>query len=116
MGDVHHRSCFEKTVLFFGRALGFEHIISIFGLTEYVHHTTIEGIGMIAALVVERVPQTAADVLIIVMRLSVLSRRMQIRKLMDCLAVMKCWNRLFQTLRKPSLVCLSFVQAMRTVV
>ena len=47
MGDVHHRSCFEKTVLFFGRALGFEHIISIFGLTEYVHHTTIEGIGMI---------------------------------------------------------------------
>lgn len=40
----------------------------------------------------------------------------QIRKLMDCLAVMKCWNRLFQTLRKPSLVCLSFVQAMRTVV
>ena len=37
-------------------------------------------------------------------------------KLMDCLAVMKCWNRLFQTLRKPSLVCLSFVQAMRTVV
>lgn len=63
MGDVHHRSCFEKTVLLFGRALGFEHIISIFGLTEYVHHTTIEGIGMIAALVVERVPQTAADVL-----------------------------------------------------
>lgn len=32
-------------------------------MTEYVHHTTIEGIGMIAALVVERVPQTAADVL-----------------------------------------------------
>ena len=63
MGDVHHRSCFEKTVLLFGRALGFEHIISIFGLTEYVHHTTIEGIGVIAALVVERVPQTAADVL-----------------------------------------------------
>lgn len=59
---------------------------------------------------------TSVCVLIIVMRLSVLSRRMQIRKLMDCLAVMKCWNRLFQTLRKPSLVCLSFVQAMRTVV
>ena len=31
---------FRKTVLLFGRALGFEHIISIFGLTEYVHHTT----------------------------------------------------------------------------
>ena len=63
MGDVHHRACFEKAVLLFGRTLGFEHVISIFGLTEYIHHTTIEGVGMIAALMVERVPQTATDVL-----------------------------------------------------
>ena len=46
-------SGFEQAVLFLGRALRLEHIIRILGLAEYIHQSAIEGVGVIAALVVE---------------------------------------------------------------
>ena len=53
MSDIYHGTGFEQAVLFLGRALRLEHIIRILGLAEHIHQSAIEGVGVIAALVVE---------------------------------------------------------------
>ena len=53
----------EKALFFYGRPLCHKHVIRILRLAEYVHDTSVEGIGMIAALMIERVPEAASYML-----------------------------------------------------
>ena len=59
--DVDHRAALGRGVLQVGRRLAAEHIVSIFRLAETVEHAAPIGVGMVAALVVERMPVCAAD-------------------------------------------------------
>ena len=63
MSNVNHRTCFEKLLPCFRGALRLKHIIGILGLTEHIHKSSVEGIGMIAALMVKRMPQTTSYML-----------------------------------------------------
>ena len=63
MGDINHWTGLEKALFFYGRPLCHKHVIRILRLAEYVHDTSVEGIGMIAALMIERVPEAASYML-----------------------------------------------------
>jgi len=63
IGNVNHRSRFRNQIAFYRRTLWLKHIVWIFGLAKSVHHSTVKRIGMITALVVERVPETCSDYL-----------------------------------------------------
>ena len=63
MRDIDHGASFKGLLLNLRAALRLEHIIGILGLTEHIHKTSIEGVGMITALMVKRMPQATSHML-----------------------------------------------------
>ena len=64
MSDMNHRSIVSNQITLFGRTLCHKHIIRSFRLAESIHNSSIERIGMIATLMVKRVPEASADYLL----------------------------------------------------
>ena len=62
MSNIYHRATFRQAIGSLNRTLRLKHIIRIFRLSEHVHHSPIERVGMITALMVERMPQATAYV------------------------------------------------------
>ena len=61
---IHHRAAVRRQIrIDAGGPLRHEHIIGELGLAESIHDAAVEGIRMIAALVVEGMPQTTSYVL-----------------------------------------------------
>ncbi len=63
MSNIYHWTCFGYQITFLGASLCLEQLIRILGLTEYIHYPSVEGVGVVASLVIERMPQAAAHVL-----------------------------------------------------
>lgn len=60
VGNVHHRAGTQPIVRLPG-TLGHKREIGSLGLPESIHNASVEGIRMVAALMVEGMPQTAAE-------------------------------------------------------
>ena len=62
IGDVHHRAGTQPVARLLG-TLGHKCVIGGFGLPESIQNTAVEGIRMVTALMVERMPQAAAEMI-----------------------------------------------------
>ena len=61
MSNIYHRAAICQGMLQVRSSLTSKHIISILGLTESIKYSSPIGIGMIATLMIERMPLGSTD-------------------------------------------------------